>query len=373
MLPAERLVCAFKGIKTEILPWFADLTYWYHSQLESSKLPEKYKGGEGRLQLYKDLGCGAHEELYGSVVEIKHKKVKFKRYTVEDSKTGTVEEVVYYTPLGELRGVRKYSRRSFSSAIIKHFVSTRKDLKILRYIYEDMTIKPSREAYERQDRLMKIWDGWGIVSSLPPRTPFARMLIEWAGVVNTFRLCYRYREDFEETIEVMERTDDPIYDAIMDAPADFVYFGDNISSDVVGTKFFLKYYSPYYKKRAEQLHKKNKMIYVHIDGRLKGVLEYVGETGVDCAQSLTPAPAGDVELEKFRELAGPNIVLWGGLPGIFFSNKYHISNLINMTKKIIELYSNDSRFIVGVADQVPPDGDISRVKLVTKILEKKHD
>jgi len=368
MLPAERLYNAFKNKKSDTFPWFADLTYWYSSKLRSGTLPEKYKG-EGLLKLYQELGCGAHEELYGPVVKIKYRNINVKRYRTE--KNGTItEEIVYYTPIGELRGIRKYSWTSFSWAITQYFVKDYNDLRILQYIYNNIEIKPNYEAYEKQDKLIKMWNGWGIVSSLPPRTPFARMIIEWAGAVNTFRLYYRYREIFDETIKVMEKADDPIYDAILEAPADFVYFGENISSDIVGTKFFLKYYKPYYIKRASQLHKKNKMIYVHIDGRLRGVLEYVRETEVDCAQSLTPSPAGDIEVEKLREVAGPGIVLWGGLPGIFFSKNYTEKNLIDILQKIIKTYSSDNMFIIGVADQVPPDGDIKRVKLVTEIIEK---
>ncbi len=368
MLPAERLYNAFKNNKTDRFPWFADLTYWYSSQLKSGTLPEKYKG-DGLLRLYQELGCGAHEELYGPVVKINYRNVEIKRYRRENNEA-IVEEIVYHTPIGELRGTRKYSWKSFSWAITKYFVKDHNDLRILQYIYENMDVKPSYEAYEKQERLIKIWNGWGIVSSLPPRTPFARMVVEWAGAVNTFRLYYRHREIFDETIKIMEEADDPIYDAILDAPADFVYFGENISSDIIGTKFFLQYYKPYYIRRAKQLHKKNKMIYVHIDGRMRGVLEYIKETEVDCAQSLTPSPAGDIEVEKLREVAGPGIVLWGGLPGIFFSKKYSIENLTDMLYRIINTYNSDYMFIIGVADQVPPDGDIKRVRIVTDIIEK---
>lgn len=368
MSQVERLLNAFKGEEADVLPWFADLTYWYSAHVTMGDLPEKYRGDEGRLRLYMELGCGAHEELYGPVVDISYSRVYVRRYR-EEYPDGIKEEVVYHTPVGELRGVRKYSYVSYSWAWVQHFVRSLDDLKILNFIYEDQKVRPSLEAYGRQERLMDLWDGWGIVSSLPPRIPFARMIVEWAGVVATYRLYWRSREALEETLQMMGEADDPIYDAILDAPAEFVYFGDNISSEVVGTPIFLKYYVPYYQRRTAKLRSRGKKSYVHIDGKLRGVLEHVHKSGVDCAQSLVPYPVGDVPLEEFRRLAGPDVVLWGGVPGVYFSSKYPERSLAEMVRKIVECYRDDGRFVVGVADQVPPDGEISRVGKVTEILE----
>ncbi len=370
MLPLERLIRAFRGEETDTLPWFADLTYWYSAQEKMGRLPEKYLG-RGRISLYKELGCGAHEELYGSVVKTTYEGVKVKRWREETSDGRIIEKVEYHTPLGILKGYRKYSPVSFSWAWVEHPVKTVEDLKKLKYIYENLKVEADEAAYDRQERLMKEWDGWGLVSSLPPRSPFARLLIQWAGAMNTFRLYWKAREELDEVIQVMGESDDPIYEAIAEAPADFVYFGENISSDMVGPKIFNEYYAPYYRRRVRELHAKKKLIYVHIDGRLKGVLPLLRETGVDCAQSLTPAPVGDVPLEDFRKLAGPGITLWGGLPGVYFSPVYPEHLLKEMVYRILDVYGNDKRFIVGVADQVPPDGDIKRVRLVTEILENR--
>jgi len=100
-------------------------------------------------------------------------------------------------------------------------------------------------------------------------------------------------------------------------------------------------------------------------------LPLLAQTGVDCAQSLTPAPAGDVDVKDFRRLAGDGIVLWGGLPGVLFSEKYPVGMLKRILEDIMETYMNDRKFIIGVADQVPPDGEIERVKMISKIVESK--
>ncbi|MEM1990606.1 MAG: uroporphyrinogen decarboxylase family protein, partial [Candidatus Bathyarchaeia archaeon] len=253
------------------------------------------------------------------------------------------------------------------SAIVKHAVATRQDLKVLQYIYRNQEFKPDFSLqYER----LKNWRGIGFVSSLPPRTPFQRLIVEWAGVMNTLSLMMREREELEETIHVMSEADDPIYEAICESPAPGVYFGENITSEVVSPTIFRRYHMPYYKKRAHQLHNAKKYIYVHIDGMLRGVLPLLGESGVDCAQSVTPAPVGDIPVEKLREVAGPNIILWGGLPGVYFSCQYSEKILRQMAMDVIKHHLEGHKFIMGVADQVPPDGDIKRVKMVTDLVEK---
>jgi len=373
VLPEERINAVFRGEKPDIMPWFADLTYWYHAHLTKGDLPEKYRGDEGRLRLYKELGCGAHEELYGPVVKISYKTIKIRTFVEKLESGSRLEKTVFETPLGTLTKVRKYSPVSYSSAIVKYPVESDRDLKVLKYIYEDMVVKPDHVAYERQLKLMEMWRGWGIVSSLPPRTPLLRIIIEWAGVMNTYKLMVKSKELFEEVLEIMMEVDDPIYEAIRGAPAEYVYFGENLSSDIVSPRLFKKYCFDYYKKRVEQLHAAKKKIYVHIDGRLRGLLNLIPKTGLDCVQSLTPAPVGDMPLEKFREEAGPDVILWGGLPGVFFSEKYREGLLIETLLKLIELYRSDCKFIIGVADQVPPDGDITRVKKVSEIVEEKAE
>ena len=91
MLPAERIMSVFEGGHPDKMPWMADLSYWYNANAYFGTLPERYRGKRsikpgtplrirlpmarygigGRLQLYKDLGCVAHEELYSPVHRVK--------------------------------------------------------------------------------------------------------------------------------------------------------------------------------------------------------------------------------------------------------------------------------------------------------------
>jgi len=369
LLPEARILDVFKGERPSAIPFFADLTYWYSAELKKKTLPQKYLNDEGKLLLYKDLGCGAHEELYLPVHSTVFKNVHVKVFE-EEAKDGTIRTTVYYTPYGELRKVDKRSFISFSTATLRYPINNEKDLKLLKFIYQDIEYTKNAEVFKRQEFLINLWKGWGIVASLPPRTPFQRLVVEWAGAYNTFILEWRSKESLREVLEVMYSSDDPIYEFIVESPARFVYFGENLSSDVISPKYFEEYYKDYYTKRVSILHRAKKFIYLHIDGKLRGLLPLLASTGIDCAQSLTPYPAGDLKVNELRKVAGDNIILWGGLPGIFFSSAYKPDLLMNLLKEILDLCKKDHKFIIGVADQVPPDGDIQRVKLVSNIVNK---
>lgn len=363
----ERILSVFEGTKPDLMPWFADLTYWYRAMEYRRCLPTKYSGVNGRIRLYRELGCGAHEELCTLPGRIKHYGIK-RLYSSEEFRDGTIlYEEGYETPLGSLIAVRKFLPCSVSTAYIKYPVSTGKDLKALRYVYRNQDFEPD---YGVQYDQMRDWKGLGFVSSLPPRTPFQSLVVVWAGVMNTIRLMMREPEELEETIQVMSEADDPIYEAIRDSPAPGVYLGENITSEVITPSIFRKYHMPYYRRRVAQLHSAKKKIFVHVDGALRGVLPLFEATGVDCVQSVTPAPVGDVALERLRELAGSNIILWGGLPGVYFSRQYSERLLYDMVKRIIDNHMEGHKFILGVADQVPPDGEIYRVRKVTELLEE---
>mgnify|MGYP001110567575 CR=1 FL=1 len=147
----ERLLSVFRGRKPDVMPWFADLTYWYRAKSYWNDLPKKYLGERGRIQLYRDLGCGSHEELYDLPGEITHNDVKCTN-SVEKLRDGTiVYEEEYDTPLGSIAAVRKFVPRSVSSAYIKYPVATRQDLKVLQYICKNQEFKPdySLQSYGR--------------------------------------------------------------------------------------------------------------------------------------------------------------------------------------------------------------------------------
>lgn len=53
-------------------------------------------------------------------------------------------------------------------------------------------------------------------------------------------------------------------------------------------------------------HAHDQKVLIHIDGTLRGVLEKIASTGIDCVDAATPKPVGDVPVSELRKRAGPD-------------------------------------------------------------------
>ena len=56
----ERLLAVLGGEKPDLTPWYGDLSYWYHGQIEKGTLDKRYEGAEGYLRMHQDAGAGIY-------------------------------------------------------------------------------------------------------------------------------------------------------------------------------------------------------------------------------------------------------------------------------------------------------------------------
>ncbi|HHW48837.1 MAG TPA: hypothetical protein GXX14_09505 [Clostridiaceae bacterium] len=358
----ERVMAVLKGEKPDKTPWLADLSYLYTSMSLKGVLEEKYLGYEGYLEFYKDLGAGIYfytpslwkVEYTGGVEYLVHEN-------------DGVNTFIYKTPKGNLRSQMTYLPETYSWAYTEHFVKNIDDLRIMLYIFEHMMY---RENFEEFNRIDKLWGGYGIPVPLAPVAVSAlqKLLTRWAGVEKTIEIYTDYKDELEYVIDAIQASEDEVFDILAESPAQVIEFPENLSSEVTGRTFYQKYCMEYYSKRIKQLHDAGKFVAIHIDGMLQGCLPLLEKTGFDIAEAVTPAPVGDIELEKLREEAGEKIIIWGGLPGALFSPHYSEQMFESFLERIFKVFPPGSGFVLGVADQVPPDGLISRVKKVREMI-----
>ena len=362
MTERERLLSVLKGQKPDKMPWYADLSYLYNSMEIRGILEDKYKGEVGYLNFYKDLGAGIC--FYAPFVWKSHLD---KKITYSESKTKEFHVCEYFTPIGNLRSVQKYSPSTYSWAYQEHFVKDINDLRVMVYIFENTRYS---ENYREFNRIDELWSGHGIATGIAPISvaPLQKRLARWAGVEKTVELYMDEPEEFEESMCRIQDAENEVFDILCGSSAVYVEFAENLSSEITGKTFFEKYNMPYYKKRIEQLHKVGKYVGIHIDGILGTCLPLLEPCGFDVAEAVTPFPVGDIKLEDIRETAGASIVIWGGLPGALFSPSYTDEYFRSHLEKVLDVFKDDTRFVMGVADQVPPDGLEHRIKLVREMI-----
>ncbi len=155
-----------------------------------------------------------------------------------------------------------------------------------------------------------------------------------------------------------------------------VHFADNLTSEVY-TPFFTEHMEERYSRRLQRLHAHGIHCAVHLDGTLKGLLPRLASVGIDAIEAITPQPVGDLSLQAIRELVEnaskpgsctlQRVILWGGLPGAMFAPPFTWQDMQRQVQHVLQAWQG-APFILGTADQVPPDGDIDFVRRISEMV-----
>lgn len=87
-------------------------------------------------------------------------------------------------------------------------------------------------------------------------------------------------------------------------------------------------------------------------------------------EAMTPKPAGDLEIEEFSDYVKSDSIMWGGIPGGLFTPSVSDEEFEEFVIRVIKTMVSEPRYVLGIADQIPPDGIIDRVKKVSELVEK---
>lgn len=366
MTERERLLTVLRGGTPDRTPWYGDLSWWYAAHRCRGTLPEPLDSPEeGYLALHRSSGVGIY--LYAPML---WREEYDDTVRVQTRHEGRHLITVVETPVGTVRSVQEELPDSQTHAYREHFVKGKADLPVLRYMATHRCIVPNVGSFEECDRL---WGDAGLAVVLAPicAAPLQSFLTRLAGVETTVELLYseNTRDELVETFHVLEEADDPIFQLLAAGPGVVVEFPENLSAEVTGARLIREFLMPYWARRIEQLHAAGKYVGIHNDGTLRGSLNLLIQAGFDFVESVTPAPVGDMSMEEMRKVADGRIVLWGGLPGAVFSPQYSEETFVGTVNAALDAFPDRSGFVLGVADQVPPDAPYERICRVRELVE----
>lgn len=356
----QRMYAILSRELADAVPWTADLQWWRGGLAAQGSLPRRYRGVEGLLRLHQEQSTGIYlDGLYMCGAAPMRGSVEVLDTFEDDSCVQTIR-----TRYGDLRTVRR--RATDSWAIVEHPVSTVGDLRSVRAYYDSLEYELNSFEYIRR---VPLYDGWGIPMPLVQRTPLMEMVITWCGIQRFTYLEADHEEEVRSTLEAISYSQDRLYRELQVCPSPYLEIGDNISGEVVGG-YFRKYGSEYYERRVAELHSAGKKVGTHIDGTLKPVLRLVAETGVDFVEGITPAPVGDLSPAQIAaELAGLDTIVWGGVPAALFVEPDWQMVRAYVADALGHLW-RDGRLILGVGDQVPPNGHIGYCQCISELVDE---
>jgi hypothetical protein len=360
--PRERILTILAGGKPDQVPWFGDLDYWATALISQGKRPQDFKTSDAYLRWHRELSVGFYLQGYFPFTEIAE-GCTVKNWTEGNNRYRTIE-----TPQGILKECWYWSDITYSEAPIERLVKSEKDLPAYRYYFENLHYEPDYGlAKKREEQVGDL----GVVLCYTPRSPFMNMVAVDSGVENIVYMYMSAPEEFTETLKIVKKSMDKAVHLVLESPAEIVMIPENLSAEVVGPTFFEMFMKEHQTDWKDKIHGAGKFSCIHMDGTLKGLLRQEASVGFTFIEALTPAPTGDLPIEEWESYFGDSkTIAWGGIPGPYFTAQTSDAEFDRLVKHVLSFMRKKNSYVLGVADQVPPDGLTSRVKRVRELVDR---
>jgi len=350
-----------QGKQPDLVPWCGDLDYWANSLIKRGLKPRGFIHSDEYIQWHHNLGVGFYLQGYFPYKEIKD------NCEVLEWNEGHRRYKEIITPLGSVRECWEYIPSSYTEGPIEHFLKTGADLPVMKHIYANTRFEPDYDfAVKRRQQV----GDQGVVLCYLPKSPFMHLLALEAGIMAVTTLALTMPGEFQELLEVMKNAFDRAAQIAVESPAEVLMIPENLSSEMVGPDFFEMYMRSYQEEWTEKIKEVGKYSFIHMDGTLAGLLKQEASVGFSVLEALTPHPVGDMKFESLADFAGDSkSILWGGIPGAYFTSNVSENEFEAHVRHLLSIMVKEPRYVLGVADQVPPDGLEERVKRVGELVE----
>lgn len=361
MTERDRVLTLLAGGRPDRVPWFGDLDYWATALIGRGLKPAGFKESDAYIDWHRDLRVGFY--LQGSFPF---------RTIVEDCRVtewrdGTARRRRIETPRGALTETWTWLPDSFAEAPTEHLVKSAADLPAYRHLFEHTRFEPDYAFAAK--RLRQVGEA-GVVLCYLPKSPFMQMVALDAGIVAVAEIHADAPDELAATLAAVRSAHDRAARIAVDGPAEVLMIPENLSSEVVGPRFYELFMRDYHETWCREIAAAGKRSCVHLDGTLKGLLRQVCSAGFTFVEAMTPAPVGDLEVERWAEWrGGAPAVLWGGLPGVYFTDMVADAEFDRHVEAVLRVMVSEPRYVLGVADQVPPDGLERRVRRVAELVD----
>jgi hypothetical protein len=208
----------------------------------------------------------------------------------------------------------------------------------------------------------------GVAAVELPKRPYSDLLHEFLGWSEGLMLL---REPaVGEILALLEDALQRLVTQVARLPARVVLSPDNLDGQFISPRAFERYLVESYRRTVEVLYKRGQRLVVHIGGPVRRLLPLLATCGVDAIEGVAGPPQSDVRLAEARKIAGPELTLWGGIPQDFVLETHDRGQFEHAVVQATREAREDSRAILGVADRVPVDADLSRLEAIPELIRQ---
>jgi len=279
---------------------------------------------------------------------------------------GTLVCTTFHTPVGNVSMKERIGLRqgAGNSWIVEHLAKDVSDFEAVESMVEDTVYIPDYEPFQEVER--ELGDD-GITFVWAGRSPLQKMQLELMGYKTFAIALYRYPKEFEKLLRALEKKADERYQIIAESPAEIVNGTDNISSEIVSPKLFEKYITPFYKKQAQLLHRKDKILEDHMDGKLKCLKDLIARTDLDVVEAFTPPPMGDLSLIEARALWKEKIISLNFPESVFLEGP---NAAREYTLRILSEAARGDNFMITFTEDIPAEYRWAGLLAISSVLRE---
>jgi hypothetical protein len=208
----------------------------------------------------------------------------------------------------------------------------------------------------------------GVLALELPRRPYSDLLHEFLGWGEGLLLLAE--PAVAQMVAVLETRLQDLAQAVAHLPGRVVLSPDNLDGQFISPAVFRQYLDESYRTTAALLHEQDKRLIVHLGGPVRRILAALAATGVDGVEGIAGPPHSDLSLAQARELAGPDLSLWGGVPQDFLFEAHDRASFEAAAVQAAREARQDSRMLVGLADRVPIEADLGRLEAMPALIEQ---
>jgi len=362
MTPRERVLKVLRGEAPDAVPWFGDLDYWATALIGRSEKPDGFKASPAYVDWHRDLRVGFYLQGYFPF-RSRWPDIRIREWREGPDRIRTLE-----TPRGTLRERWRWLAESFAEAPVERLVKSEADIPAYAWLLRRLRYEPDYgQAKARQSHV----GGQGIVLAYLPKSPLMQMVALDAGIEAVACILADAPASLEEALEAAGEAHARAAAIAVASPAEVLMIPENLSSEVVGARLYERFMRGYHEAWTGRIRAAGKISCIHMDGTLRGLLARVASAGFDFIEAMPPSPVGDVPVGEWKAAAGGSkTVFWGGLPGSYFTGLVGEAELERLAREVLDVMRREPRYVLGVADQVPPDGLESRVRRVAELVER---
>ncbi len=361
MTERQRLLALLRGGRPDRVPWYGDLDYWATALIGRGQRPKDFRASDAYLDWHRDLGVGYYLQGYFPWKTIIG-DCDVREWNEENRRYREIR-----TPHGTLRECWTWLEDSFSESPTEHLVKSVADLRAYQHLHAHTHYEPDYAfAALRRRQVGEL----GVVLAYLPKSPFMHLLALDAGIVAVVEMLADDPGLFTETLAVVKESHDRAARIAVDCPAEVLMIPENLSAEMVGPDLFHRFMKPYQTEWAAKTKAAGKFSCIHMDGTIKGLIREEFQVGLTFVESLTPSPAGDLAVEDWSPFVGPTDTLfWGGIPGVYFTALISDAEFDRHVVETLSVMRREPRYVLGVADQVPPDGLERRLRRVRELVD----